>query len=154
MSSRDRARDKVERVTDGDHPDSQHPDSESGHHQRHHTPVPQMAMPTAQFSLLRAGLSAGAVAWRAHTNYCCALRQRLSADQLARYGFRCPPIGDACAKGAEAKLARAVTRGTLTGVFDCTGLRRLGRTGRQPHSGPPRPRQRDGADGEAGVQTF
>ena len=58
MSSRDRARDKVERVTDGDHPDSQHPDSESGHHQRHHTPVPQMAMPTAQFSLLRAGLVA------------------------------------------------------------------------------------------------
>jgi hypothetical protein len=111
MSSRDRARDKVERVTDGDHPDSQHPDSESGHHQRHHTPVPQMAMPTAQFSLLRAGLSAGAVAWRLELKPLC--------------GFGSAPNAFGSALACAAPPTRQPTAiAALTSIFliDITGI--------------------------------
>jgi hypothetical protein len=49
--------------------------------------------------LLLGGCFDGSPALRAYINHCCALQQCLSADQPARYGFRCPPTGDACATG-------------------------------------------------------
>jgi hypothetical protein len=64
---------------------------------------------------------------RAHTNHCCALRQCLSADQPARYGFRCPPIGDACATVTGTPVTGGQSLQPMRNINVVGAVRRCGR---------------------------